>query len=172
MKQVFKYMMAAVMVAATLGLTGCKKDDNGNKDNATTPDTNRPDIALHYNAPTGDNVLNGDTLQYTATPQDLEAPFVALNLYIENQTSSDLSVSHAYEVLEGPEGMVTSECYNGSCPGVELPYTVAPGVHEFPYTIEAHMDPSYAGKKILYKVTVGKGESLADPMTIYWRIIM
>lgn len=171
MKNMFKYLAVMAMGVALMGFVACSKEDGGKtEETPTTPANNRPagDIALHLGSTTGSYILNGDTVRYTTTDVDMNGIRRAdVHIYIDNQTSAPMEVNHTYEVLEGPAGLSTEVCAHGTCPWDGEVYTIASGSYANPYTIETHLEPEYSGEHILYKIMVGKGRRIDDPVTFY-----
>lgn len=180
-----KYMMAAMVVAVTFGLAGCTKDntestpDNPTPTPAPTPTPQQPpegDLAIRYGAVDGPYVYDGDTVVYTTTDFDMNSMHRAdIYIYIDNQTTRNLTVSHTLDAVEGPANLETATCAGGHCPWDGLPYLLGPGVEsDKPFTIEASLLPEYSGQSIIYRFVTGKtreaGAPLEDPVTVYVRI--
>ena len=127
--------------------------------------------ALHYGAVDGPVVGANDTSVYVTTNSDMNILHMSsVSLYIENMTSSPLETDNTIEMLEGPAGLVTSICAGGSCPQ-QGAYTLQPGDNEYmPLVIETHLQNSYIGQSVLYRVTVGNARGMANSVTTYIRV--
>lgn len=127
--------------------------------------------ALHYGAVDGQVVAAGDTVEYTTTDMDMNIMHMAfLYFYIENLTSRDLATDNNVEMLEGPNGLVTELCAGGNCPQQGV-YTLVPGDNpDMPLTIEPHLSAEYVGQHILYRITVGEADGLANGVTVFLRV--
>lgn len=172
MKQVFKYMMAAMVVAATFGLTGCNKDKEDTKP-TVTPNQEQPATAVVFrqNASDGPIIAAGDTLRYTTTDVDMNGlHYHAAAIFVDNKTADSYAFNRSIEVLQGPSDLTVSECldmcYDGLIPAEKLPYNVASGACQ-EYAIHTNLKPEYSGQQVLYKVTLGQGQRISDPMTFY-----
>lgn len=172
MKQVFKYMMAAMVVAATFALTGCSKDKEEPQP-TVTPDQQQQDatVVFHLDAENGPAVVAGDTVRYTTTDVDMNGlRYHAVKIFVDNKTADSYPFNRILEVVQGPADLVVSEClglcYDGLIPAEKLPYNIASGVCE-EYSIHTNLKPEYSDQQVLYKVTLGQGQRISDPMTFY-----
>lgn len=177
----FKYLAFMAMSVALTGMVACTKDDEGKtEETPTTPANNdeRPtgDIALHSNSANGPYIHDGDTVVYTTTDADMNGRRRHYaRIFIDNQTNSNYGFNRVLEVLQGPSDLTISECldvacYPGLIPSDRLPYTIGPGENGVEYSIESHLKPEYSGRQFFYKVTVGKGQGLENPITFYMLI--
>jgi hypothetical protein len=172
MKQVFKYMMAAMVVVATFGLTGCNKDKEDTKP-TVTPEHEQPaaSVVFRLNSSDGPAIAAGDTVRYTTTDVDMNGlHYHAAAFFIDNKTADSYAFNRSLEVMQGPADLEVNECldvcYPGLIPAEKLPYNIASGVCQ-EYSIHTILKPEYSGQQVLYKVTLGMGQRLESPVTFY-----
>ncbi len=172
MKQVFKYMMAAMVVAATFGLTGCNKDKEETEPTAT-PDQGQPAAAVVFrlNAEDGPAVVAGDTVRYTTTDADMSGlHYHVAKIFIDNKTAESYAFNRTLVIEQAPDNLKVDECldvcYDGLIPDEKLPYNIGSGVCQ-EYSIHTNLKPEYSGQQVLYKVTLGQGQRISDPLTFY-----
>jgi hypothetical protein len=172
MKQVFKYMMAALVVAATFGLTGCTKDKEETKP-TNTPEQEQPAnaVVFHLNAADGPAVVANDTVRYTTTDVDMNGlHYHAVKIFVDNKTADVYAFNRSIEVMQSPRDFTVSEClglcYDGLIPEDKLPYNIASNVCE-EYSIHTNLMPEYSGQQILYKLTLGSGQNISNSVTFY-----
>ena len=127
--------------------------------------------ALHYGALNGPVMGANDTTEYNTTADDLNITHMAyLFVYIENLTNGPLETDNEIMKVEGPDGLVTEVCAGGFCPQMGS-YTLEPGDNDLmPIIIEPHLEASYVGQSILYRVTVGNANGLANSVTTYIKV--
>ena len=174
----FKYLAIMAVAVSLSALVACNKEDDGKtEETPTTPANERPagDIALHAHTENGPYVHDGDTLVYSTTDVDMNgARFHEAKFFIDNQTNEDYAFNRELQKLGGPSDLTMSEClglcYTGLIPANRLPFTISANAHGVEYSIDSHLKPEYSGQQIFYKLTVGKGQGMDDPMTIYIRI--
>ena len=171
MKQVFKYMMAAMVVAATFGLTGCNKDKEETK--PTSPEQEQPAgaVVFRLNSNNGPAIAAGDTVRYTTTDIDMNGlHYHVAAIFVDNKTADGYAFNRSIEVLQGPADLTVSECldmcYPGLIPAEKLPFNIASGACQ-EYAIHTNLKPEYSGQQVLYKVTLGQGQRISDAVTFY-----
>ena len=177
MKNIFKYLAIMAMSVSLMGLVACTKEDGGKtEETPSTPANNndRPagDIALHAHAENGQYIHDGDTLVYTTTDADMNGShFHEAKFFIDNQTNEDYAFNRKLQVLQGPLDLTMSEClgvcYTGLIPANRLPYTIRANENGVEYSIHTNLKQEYSGQQISYKLTIGKGQLVEDPITVY-----
>ena len=160
MKNIFKYLATTAIAVAMFGLTACDPE-NPEPEPDNQPQTYELDeienvgtlFAIHFN---GETIQPGATITYNATASDLADNFAAINMYIENLSSNEVTAIHRIEIAEGPADMNEYDvCAGGSCPWNGQPYVLAPGINEtMPITMEFHPNDHAAHATALFRVAV------------------
>ena len=174
MKKTLKTIIMAVALTVSFGLIACGDNpDDPNQEEPTTyelePIENAATtFAFHFN---GQPVEPGATLIYNATSDDIADDMVAVNLILENLTSSEVMATHRIEIAEGPADMNDfSVCAGGSCPWNGEPYTLVPGQNpDKPITFELVPSKHSSHATAKYRVAVTTAR-MTEPTYIFIRV--
>ena len=167
MKKISKYLMAAVLMMASVSLVACSKDDD-NKTNEETFEASGSYV-IHYMNRT---LEPGQTVYHNVTEAERAADEAMDDFYIENLRDVSLGTRFKVELVSGPSSMNEVPVCYGQCQPVVCPYTsdlfyLAHGVDS--HALEIHCYPSFheAGSVGTYRMTVGVGEALDDPQVFF-----
>lgn len=155
MKNIFKNLAVVAMGIAMIGFVSCKKE---------TVVT----YAIHHN---GSEVVDGQTLTYTASGDEIRNDFASVDMLLENKTDGNLETCIKIEKVEGPSALndimicYGETCKTGSCPWMSDPFTLVPGINQ-DMLVKFEYSPSQVTEKTTYRFIVGKGKSMDNPHEI------
>lgn len=153
--------MAALMLGTFAGFVACGDDDE--KENKYEESTS---YAIYYD---GRALAAGQTITVSPNAAQIELDDVEADIFMYNKTDNTLNTCFKVELVEGPASMKDEApvCY-GVCQTQHLPYlhepiSLAPGMDSRPVQIHVYMGLHEGAHTGTYRVTVGEGESLANP---------
>ena len=172
MKKITKYFMAAVLMMATVSLTGCKKDDE-KKTDGPSETTESTLYAFQFN---GETVAAGATVQFHPSFQQITNDMAQVDFFMVNKTEQDQESVLKIELVSGPAALSheVEICYSGACRQFALPWTsealtLVPGVNT---ALKMTLDymPSVVTEKTVYCITLGKGTAMENPQVMYLEV--
>lgn len=169
MKNIFKYLAVMAMSVAMMGLTACSDPD---PDPEPQPDPNTESTSFAFNYQ-GRTLEAGQTVYYYPTMSEVSNDWATVHLMMENRTDGNLDTYIKVELASGPETFndlsicFGETCKTGTCPWNYGPIVLTPGVNTNMEVLVDYMPSKAADAPGVYRITIGKGESMADPQTMF-----
>ena len=178
MKKTARFLLAALVMGATVSLVACDKetkDDPTPEVEIITTDWQSEtheasnSYALHFN---NVPVNAGEVVDYEVSESDRSLDVAMPTLVIENLTKENLMTSQKVELVEGPVTMQEVEiCGGGNCPWDGKDYEIVPGLNpDKSIYVKVHPSKCPDNTTAVYRITVGQTSELANPQVIFVRI--
>lgn len=177
MKKTIKVLLGALLATTLVALSACGKEKEEVKPTPdTTPDENTAAFVLYHE---GAAVNTNDTVKYTLNATDYELDNVRIDFVLENQSEQPMQVAAKIERIAGARSMdnlfgfcTTERCYSDvTCPYTSAPFAVAPGMNSTtPIAVDFMPSAHNAGVWATYRMTIGKGANLSDPLVFFLHV--
>lgn len=167
MKTKMKHLMAMALMAAAIGMVACTEKEPAPTE---TPEQGGDPCYVFHSL--GEALEPGQTIEYYPKADEVSDEWATTqDILIENITSSDLQSVLKLEKVSGPAAFddvmfcFGEACTEQHCPWTSNTVTLTPGINE-QLPIHIQYNPLEIVEETVYRITIGKGNGLANAQTV------